>query len=196
MADNYLERKMEELHSRGNARACSSSAPRGAGFLSFRFPPRHVLIVAPDCTCRECLAPVAAEYARRGCRVAVLSCDDGWSTASDGSGIRKIIAADDASVRSSFLTLMKSWRKLEILVGFPSETLQTISSLWKEYSASFPAPGFFTPRVLLILQTEIRCIGPGDAVPLTDETVCSVPHIPAMMFLSTEESVNVRSVKF
>lgn len=212
MADNYIERKMEELHRGVATRAVSAASPRGAGFLSFSFPPRNVLIAAPSESDLNMLLPLAEEYARRGCHVAVLSGVHDFGSIPAGTGIRKIYAPDNESLAAEFIALMNSWRKLEILVGQPSVTLQTLSTLWKTHNESFPAPGFFTPRVLVLLPAEVWCCAPGEVLRsgVPDELLISktpqidqpalehsfqLPGLNLLMFLSTEEAASITSLQ-
>ena len=73
MADNYLEKKMEE-HRRGNSAGNYTRrlTPNGAkaGHVLMPFPPRRVLVIAEDVPSDDIAMGVVRALCTTGCRVA------------------------------------------------------------------------------------------------------------------------------
>ena len=93
MADNYLERRMEEYRS-GRLATHSKSTPgmrqpRKGCELVLTFPPMNVVVIGRSDTIVTLLADVVSAFTRVGSRVAFTSCDVKRSTAlAQSSGAR------------------------------------------------------------------------------------------------------------
>ncbi len=117
MADNYLERRMEDLKAgRLSATPRSASARPRKGTIGFAFPPRRVLIAAsPDDTILE----IIRNYQKAECRTALFDTDkDGGEALAYREGIRfSLVDRDDAeALRTALADLLKAWRGIDIVV--------------------------------------------------------------------------------
>ena len=77
MADNYLEKKMEELHNRKSGCAPTRVSPASRHLLTFPFKPLRVLVISRD---RHALSQYTNPFQQAGCRVAVVSTIDAGET--------------------------------------------------------------------------------------------------------------------
>ena len=77
MADNYLEKKMEELHNRKAGCAPTRVSPASRHLLTFPFKPLRVLVIARD---RHAVSQYIKPFQNAGCRVAVISTIDAADT--------------------------------------------------------------------------------------------------------------------
>lgn len=158
MADNYLERRMEDLHSGRKTTIRSNSvysARRSAG-TSFGPSPKRVLI-AGDIT------PIGSELILRfieaGSKVAFIGHDN--TTAADlsrGRGLRyyPIGAANIAAVENAVTDLLAAWRDIDILiiVGNPVNALpELLESLWCRHKQRYPIPTDSAPRIIIVSST-------------------------------------------
>lgn len=131
MADNYLEKKMEDLRMGKNG----TSAPRrrlspGAGKICFDFPTRRVLVAGG---CHGIGEAIIDAYLHAGCKVAVFDTDkDKGSAMARDKGIRFYpIDCSDAlspsrpiqphsalssALSSAFANLLKAWRNIDIII--------------------------------------------------------------------------------
>lgn len=157
MADNYLERRMEELRSGKIAASVKPQRrPSGtaqAGKISFGFKPKRVLMIGDTSRLAESLITA---FRKAGCPVAFLS-----SPSSDGDrlahdcGIRFYPCPDFESqtLLRHFGNLLKAWRGLDIMISFSpqgEETMNTLLPVWREYNDSHPYPYDYGHRTLRI----------------------------------------------
>ena len=77
MADNYLEKKMEELHNRKAGCAPTRVSPASRHLLTLPFKPLRVLVIARD---RHAVSQYIKPFQNAGCRVAVVSTSDAAET--------------------------------------------------------------------------------------------------------------------
>lgn len=106
MADNYLERKMEE-HRMSPPYRRSSSLP-SKGKILFNFPPKRILVCGSDSALSKALIKAFAES---GCRVAL------YSTCSndDASGARFIQSTGRPSQDLS--KMLQSWGDVDVIIS-------------------------------------------------------------------------------
>ena len=131
MADNYLERRMEELRS---GKLAVKKAIPGID----RKAPR-VLIAGG---CHGLAREKALEFRRQGCRVAVFDADEasGKQMAHDhGIRFHRVDISDENALRNEMPSLLSAWRGVDIVVGTneTNETLGNIIRIWKE---NLPVP--------------------------------------------------------
>lgn len=157
MADNYLERRMEELRSGKIAASVKPQRrPSGssqAGKISLDFKPKRVLIIGDTSRLADALI---STYRKAGCSVALLSTPspEGERLAHD-CGIRFCpcdLSDSDVFCRH-FDNLLKAWRGLDIMVSVTQEgeeVLDSLLPLWQAYADSHPFPDDYGRRTLRI----------------------------------------------
>ncbi|MDE5814394.1 MAG: SDR family NAD(P)-dependent oxidoreductase [Muribaculaceae bacterium] len=109
MADNYLEKRMEELRSGKLAikRAVPGIKPKA----------RRVVVAGG---CSGLAHEKALEFRKMGCRVAVFDSDEvsGRQMAHDhGIRFHRIDIEDESSVSNEMLSLLSVWRGIDTIVG-------------------------------------------------------------------------------
>ena len=120
MADNYLEKRMDDLR-RGNRPGAyrPKLTPSGVatGKLQVAFPPRRVFVTGGASGIGRAIVEA---YCKAGCRVAFVDTDmeAGRSTASaTGSRFIPLDVADADALVEAMETLMHSWGDLDIIVN-------------------------------------------------------------------------------
>lgn len=120
MADNYIEKRMEELRSgalgRGMRARCASDVPReGAGFMK-GFAGRRVLLLGGD---GELGREMVESLREVGCRVAFTGCDAeaGKELARrTGSQFHPFTGESAGNLDNSARLLVRNWRDLDVVV--------------------------------------------------------------------------------
>ncbi len=131
MADNYLEKRMDDL--RKGRLAIKHGIP------GIRPRARRVAIVG---RCNDVVLSKIKEFRREGCRVALLD-DDAKSGKSlayhHGIRFHRVDPEDEPAITSEIEALLATWRGLDVIVGAPHvcRRLEIIIRNWKE---SLPAP--------------------------------------------------------
>ena len=124
MADNYLERKMEDLR-RGPVKSYSGrpSAHR-TGYIQFPFPPKRVIIASDLAS----LNSIAKAFLKADCKVAVMNSNRevGEKMAHD-EGIRyypvhldninELSPFSNEDLEKAFENLLEAWRDVDILIA-------------------------------------------------------------------------------
>lgn len=126
MADNYLEKKMEDMQ-RGkyNTRSASGGMMAGAtgvsahvrnGYLNVKFPPRRVLITGGVNGIGRAVTRV---FLKAGCKVAVFDSDDEGAVMAREEGIRfyKVDLRDVAATERHMRNLLEVWKDLDIVIS-------------------------------------------------------------------------------
>ena len=139
MADNYLERKMEE-HRRATPQRKSSAVPTN-GKLSFNFPPRRVVLFDLD---DNIVAQLAKAYGETGCRVAIYP-----ETPVITDGARLISSTNNPEF--DFVSVLKAWGDIDIVVSSTESTIldKTLQSILTNRE-SLPYPNDYGLRLILI----------------------------------------------
>lgn len=135
MADNYLERQMEDFR--------QGKIGRIAGV---RFSGCRVAIAASGDNWPE----MTRNYRKKGCRVAVVSEDT--SAGKDlayRDGVRYINAnpADPKALETAIDSLLRAWRGLEILVG-DREATRIMADCSRRFNRSLPIPNDQHPEIV------------------------------------------------
>ncbi|MDE5651892.1 MAG: hypothetical protein K2G75_03425 [Muribaculaceae bacterium] len=117
MADNYLEKRMEDLRSgRLSRHGAASSSPRRDS-LQWRYPPRRVLLIGND---TEKMTAATAAFVGAECRVAVATdCHDLGKKLRAAHGVRLYDFSDADSgllIDVCVDDLFKAWRDVDIVV--------------------------------------------------------------------------------
>lgn len=163
MADNYLEKKMEDLR----MGKTGASAPRrrlspGAGRICFDFPPRRVLVAGG---CHGIGEAIVDAYLHAGCKVAVFDTDkDKGSAMARDKGIRyhNVDTTDCSELEKNMTGLLKAWRDIDIIVGCTSasECLSHLADIWLSHKQRYPIPSDYGGRIIDICES--------NSVPATD----------------------------
>lgn len=156
MADNYLEKKMEDLRSGRLMQMSRAAARRGAWSLDY--PCRRVLVTDGACAIGRA---VIGEFCRAGCKVAFCDTDDerGRATAY-ATGARFIHGdvRDAAVVAAAVADLGRAWRDIDVVVNTAADGDGVLLSLLAENMASLrrslPYPNDFGGRVIDITGEE------------------------------------------
>lgn len=127
MADNYLEKRMEELRS---GRLAVKKAIPGIRPKALR------VLVAGGC--QGLAKEKVIEFRKSGCRVAIFDEDEevGKRMAHDhGIRFHRVDIEDENAVSNEILSLLSAWRGVDVIVGTneTNEKLGNITRIWKEY---------------------------------------------------------------
>lgn len=150
MADNYLEKRMEELRSGKTTAPRAASAGIRKGILQFPLPEKRVLVTggahAPGLA-------IAREFIRAGCRVAIFDPDtDAGHTLALNEGIRYHPAdlSDSSATADAFRALLKAWRDVDIVVCADRDGCEAILSEWSAHKKRFPIPSDYGVRLISV----------------------------------------------
>ena len=155
MADNYLERRMEDLRS-GKLRNESPSRPYTTpqkGYVRFPMPPRRVLVIGG---CAEPYLSVVRIFLKSGCKVAVLDSDKATGERMAASEGIRFIAGDsisEANLKDAFQNSVAAWRDIDIIVT-PQHSAQHLADLWMNHKDRFPIPSDYGGRLIVISKEE------------------------------------------
>lgn len=197
MADNYLERRMEELHS-PRARVVSSSVQKRA--VPWVLPPLKVVVVNG---CRADGIAVVKHFAGAGVRVAVIDVDKnkGKELAS-AFGIRYEEAAsrNGASISAGLVATLKAWRDADLFICFDcDEYIADIVAAVSDYRKVYPRVSSYASRVQLVVRGGGESAFGSDAMQVQrveagDDT--SADALARMLlFLALPENGELRSVR-
>lgn len=121
MADNYLERKMEEhcanSHSRRPANAQSPSAGSHPGYLTIKFPPRRVFITGGA---KGVGRAIIDAFREASCQVAFcdVNCKTGNTTAQEtGARYYPLDVADTEALDRAMRDVIKRWGGIDIIIN-------------------------------------------------------------------------------
>lgn len=131
MADNYLERRMEEL--RSGKLAVKKAIP------GIRKKARRIVVAGG---CHGKALDKALQYRREGHRVAIFDKDEqtGKRLAHDhGIRFHHVDIEDESAMKKEMQSLLSAWRDVDTVVGTNdlTEILGIIARKWKE---NFPIP--------------------------------------------------------
>ena len=169
MADNYLERRMEDLRSgrvnpSGGAGIGGGVKATRKGMVSFPMPEKRVLII--DTSTDGPGVAIAESFSRTGCRTALFHNKE----MNPVQGIRCYPIADAAAgsgISDAFRNLLKAWRDIDVLIPVDPEhaELSELLGIWGAHKEAFPIPSEYGARII-----PVECIvgAPEDAGPLFD----------------------------
>ena len=151
MADNYLEKKMEELHNRKVGCAPTRVSPASRHLLTFPFKPLRVLVIARD---RHAVSQYTKTFQQAGCRVAVVSTIDAAETdLPQDHGCRYYAVGNDEQTAPAFSNLIASWRDIDVVVML--DNWPAMTALLRDHAASRPYPNDWGCPVLSISQNRV-----------------------------------------
>lgn len=148
MADNYLERKMEELRRNPEKTYTGRKIIQRRGFVQFPFPPRRVLI-ATDSIHRN---SIAKTFLKADCKVALAHPfkAEGERMAHD-EGVRYY----PIPIEEAFKNLLSAWRDVDIIIADKAEAL-TLLPLWKKHRERFPYVSSYVCRLIVLGDADIE----------------------------------------
>ncbi len=147
MADNFLERKMEDLQ-RGNHTYYTPKRPNPKkGFIQFPFSPKRVLIASDFDGNLE----MARTFLKYDCKVAItLPPIEDSETLAKKEGFRFYPSPFDVS---KFQNLLKAWRDIDIIITDLTYA-PLIISIWKEHRNRFPYVSSYLSRLIILGQAD------------------------------------------
>lgn len=158
MADNYLERKIEE-HRTGGAHRRGPALP-SKGKVSFNLPPKRVIIFDND---NELSRAVIKAFAEAGCRVALYTKDKG-TTNRDTGGARLIQSTGNPS--NDLSNVLQSWGDIDIIISTQSadSVLEIIETIL-HHRLTLPYPNDYGLRMITI--------GTSTPTDIPDDVTCN-----------------------
>lgn len=118
MADNYLEKKMEDLRLGKTSHTRRTFAkPASGGKICFEFPPRRVLVTGGANGIGEAIADA---FIKASCKVAVFDTDCNKGTAmARNRGIRfsEVDISVPEQLEKAFADLIEVWRDVDIIIN-------------------------------------------------------------------------------
>ena len=220
MADNYLERRMEELRNgklnQGNGVKRSTGPGHRSGVLQVAFPPRRVLVTGGASGIG---LAIVREYLKAGCKVAVFDIDKEKGDAlAQNEGVRfyHIDLTDAQAIEDGFSNLMKAWRDVDIIVNnagisefspLREEPLDhfdkviatnmrpvfILAKLWATHRKQYPLPIEYGGRMINISSTRhIQSETGTEAYSASKGAIASLTH--ALMMSLSEFGITVNSI--
>ncbi len=197
MADNYLEKKMEELHNRKVGCAPTRVSPASRHLLTFPFKPLRVLVIARD---RHALSQYTGPFQQAGCRVAVVSTIDAAETdLPQDHGCRYYTIGNDEQVPPAFSNLIASWRDIDVVVML--DNWPAMTALLRTHAAARPYPNDWGFPVLSVSQNRVTRhdimadISISSPVPDVPD-VSDRPESTVLTFLALKSSAPISSITF
>ncbi len=194
MADNYLEKKMEELHNRKSGCAPTRVSPASRHLLTFPFKPLRVLVIARD---RHAISQYTKPFQQAGCRVAVVSTIDAAETdLPQDHGCRYYAIGNDGQASQTFSNLIASWRDIDVVVML--DNWPAMTALLRAHAAARPYPNDWGFPVLSVSQNRVTRHGIlADitiSAPVPD--VSDRPESTVLTFLALKSSAPISSITF
>ncbi len=194
MADNYLEKKMEELHNRKSGCAPTRVSPASRHLLTFPFKPLRVLVISRD---RHALSQYTKPFQQAGCRVAVVSTIDAVETdLPQDHGCRYYAIGNEGQAAPAFSNLIASWRDIDVVVML--DNWPAMTALLRDHAAARPYPNDWGFPILSVSQNRVTR---HDI--MADITISSpVPDVPdrpestVLTFLALKSNSPISSITF
>ena len=207
MADNYLEKKMEELHNRKVGCAPTRVSPASRHLLTFPFKPLRVLVIARD---RHAVSQYTKTFQQAGCRVAVVSTIDAAETdLPQDHGCRYYAVGNEGQASpafynnelatTAFSNLIASWRDIDVVVML--DNWPDMTALLRAHAAARPYPNDWGFPVLSVSQNRVTRhdimadISISSPVPDVPD-VSDRPESTVLTFLALKSSAPISSITF
>lgn len=194
MADNYLEKKMEELHNRQSGCAPTRVSPASRHLLTFPFKPLRVLIISRD---RHALSQYTKPFQQAGCRVAVVSTIDAAETdLSQDHGCRYYAIGNNEQASRAFSNLIASWRDIDVVVMLDNRPAMT--ALLRTHAAARPYPNDWGFPILTVSRNHVTRHDITTSTDITDPVpdVAGRPEATVLTFLALKSSSPLSSITF
>ena len=153
MADNYLEKKMEDLRSGRLTQSTGKRLTSQKGMWCVDFPCRRVLVTdGTGATGRS----VVTEFCRAGCKVAFFAGDAAAGkdvAGTTGARFVHCVVADMDSVKMAVDGLVKAWRDIDIIVNTASEPADALLGILASHRDRLPYPNDFGGRLIDVIPT-------------------------------------------
>lgn len=149
MADNYLERRMEDLRNGSmTGKNVKKTSIRRKGHVNFPFPPKRVLIALKT---SDLIVPIVKAFRKQDCKVA-LYCPEVESV-SDLAYKEGVKVSLSKTPDSSLSGIFDSWNGLDIVVCC-RDYAEILMKEWIRKKENFPIPDEYTGRLILIEQVD------------------------------------------
>lgn len=218
MADNYLERKMEELQSGhlGQGGSARKSQGKRSGVMQVSFPSRRVLVTGGA---NGIGLAIVRAYLKAGCKVTVFDIDrEAGETLARNEGVRfyHLDLTDAEAIEKAFANLIMAWRDIDIIINdagisqFSPLTEETLShfdkviatnmrpmfllaKLWATHRKKFPLPIEFGGRMINISSTRhIQSETGTEAYSASKGAIASLTH--SLMMSLSEFGITVNCI--
>lgn len=219
MADNYLERRMEDMRSgklQSHIAAKRTVAPMKKGYLHIPFPPRRVLVTGGA---HGIGLAIVRAFLKADCKVAVFDSDKEAGeklAAEEGVRFYNVDVADSDAIKSAFSNLIDAWLDIDIIVSNAGvSTFKPITDCsieefkhildinltpafilakaWAEHRDRFPLPNPFGGRMIIISSTRhIQSEISTEAYTASKGGLASLTH--ALMMSLSKYGITVNSV--
>lgn len=151
MADNYLEKRMEELRSGKLGATPRPNATNSiANKIQFSFPPKRIIIFDP-------IMPegydIGTAFQRIGCKVSFV-CSDECEISSEyvekikNEGFIIFSLAND--YENKMKSILAKWRGADILINFSSKLIPQSLQIIENYLIEKPSPSNYKRRLITI----------------------------------------------
>lgn len=158
MADNYLEKKMEDLRAgrlatptAGSRHSVQTRGGAKRGFVEFPFPPRRVLVTGGA---GGIGLDIVRGFLKTGSKVSVFDTDEEKGTAlayKEGIRFYHVDVTDPDAFEFAFTSLLKAWRDVDIIVtAIHPATASVIAHLWTTHRDRFPIPFGYPGRLIML----------------------------------------------
>lgn len=204
MADNYLEKKMEELHNRKAGCALTRVSPASRHLLTFPFKPLRVLVISRD---RHALSQYTKPFQNAGCRVAVISTIDAAETnLPQNHGCRyyaigndeqtATAIGNDEQASAAFSNLIASWRDIDVVVML--DNWPAMTALLRAHAAARPYPNDWGFPILSVARNRVtrHDIMADITISSPVPDVSDRPESTVLTFLALKSSSPISSIIF
>ena len=205
MADNYLERRMDDLRNGRIGRGAEGRGVRAEGMLVYPYRALRVLVLAAN---RKHVAEALGEFARRKCKVALFSNVPLEATDLDAdSGVRFVRYSDADDAVASWETLVKAWRDVDLIVVLDVWPLRRLADAICRHAASLPYPNDWGMPILVAGNRTLARIesdgltGEGlreevEGVAPLEDTDTGNPVIKSLPFASLKQNKGLKRIEY
>lgn len=144
MADNYIEKRMEELRRGETGRNYKSASAKNSvrkGGFHFPFTPKRILIASGHPQTYQ----IARTFLKTESKVAIMQ-----PVSYPMEGAIRFYAFDDAAkLPECFADLMKAWRDIDILIA-DAPFAAPLLTLWSSHRQRLPYVSDYTCRIIIL----------------------------------------------
>ncbi len=190
MADNYLERKMEQLRSQRTSGGIKSQLNRVG--LGWTLPKLRVVVVG-DSTSLS--IAVARAYVAAGCRVTLIERENDAAKKLAREGVRFSIADSmaDIDVKNAIAETFKEWREIDLVIFCGSGVhLDSVRESMHAHYSRFPRISEYPPRFIFLIRSP-------EEIDTVSEKMSVKSYIPVISYnriiLTTATGTEIRPAK-